>query len=632
MKLHLLKRTLMLSLVAATVSIQTSNAQVLMSAGTYTQNFDSLATTNASTTWVDNSNLPNWYTSRASGGPSFTNYLTGTGSGNAGAIYSFGVSSNSTQRALGLLVSGSTGVGAFGVRMSNDTVNAQANITVSFTGEEWRNANAAAIKLAFSYQIGSLLTNADSTNSQSWTSFTNLDFTTPAFGGTIPATLDGTVASNQVVFSNVVLPGARLEPGQEIFLRWLLVRPTSGSSHGVGIDNLTVSFTATNPAPVAPSIITQPASKTVFLGDLASFSVTASGTAPFTYQWYFPNLSSPLSGATNQTLTLTNAHLTDVGTYFVNVANGVGNTNSAAATLTVNTRTPIVTNIAYLRTLINSNYVASDTTNLYTVTGTVTTAVDMTSAANDEFFMQDSTAGIAVFIANGASIRPNAGDIVQVTGPLGNFNGLMEFNMNANNPAHVYSVTGSTNLPAPIPFDLATVTNIPVMKALEGSRVVVTNVYLAQGTNILLGFPSGGSVNMTNLSGKVLPLFVNASEFDVIGFGIPEVAASVIGVLGQFTSTLPATNGFELDLTDTTGHADLVVGTPLVPLTLTTSGGNVVVSWSSVPNGFNLEYNTDLSTTNWLPVTQTTNVVSSQKTVTFVAPTDTEFLRLHAVR
>jgi hypothetical protein len=367
----------------------------------------------------------------------------------------------------------------------------------------------------------------------------------------------------------------------------------------------------------------------VFLGDLASFSVTASGTAPFTYQWYYPDLSTPISGATNQSFTITNAHLSDAGTYFVNVANSIGNTNSVGATLTVNTRTPIVTNIAYLRTLINSNYLASDTTNLYTVSGTVTTATDMTSAANDEFYMQDSTAGIAVFIANGASIRPNAGDVVQVTGPLGNFDGLMEFNMNFNNPAHSFATIGTTNLPTPIPFDLALQTNVAAMKALEGSRVVVTNVYLAQGTNLLLGFPSGGSVNMTNLAGKVMPLFVNASEFDVIGFPIPEVAASVIGVLGQFTTSIPATNGFELDITT---YPDLVAGTPLVPLTSTTSGSDVAASWSSVPHGFNLEYSTDLSTSNWLPVTQTTNVVGSVKSVTFSAPTDTKFLRLHALR
>src|ERR1700675_2124552 len=37
--------------------------------------------------------------------------------------------------------------------------------------------------------------------------------------------------------------------------------------------------------PTAPSIVTQPASATVTAGQTASFSVSAIGTAPLSYQW-----------------------------------------------------------------------------------------------------------------------------------------------------------------------------------------------------------------------------------------------------------------------------------------------------------------------------------------------------------
>ena len=40
-----------------------------------------------------------------------------------------------------------------------------------------------------------------------------------------------------------------------------------------------------NPAPVAPSITTQPLSQTITAGQTATFSVTAAGTAPLSYQW-----------------------------------------------------------------------------------------------------------------------------------------------------------------------------------------------------------------------------------------------------------------------------------------------------------------------------------------------------------
>ena len=40
-----------------------------------------------------------------------------------------------------------------------------------------------------------------------------------------------------------------------------------------------------NPDPVAPSITAQPASQTIAAGQTATFSVTATGTAPLSYQW-----------------------------------------------------------------------------------------------------------------------------------------------------------------------------------------------------------------------------------------------------------------------------------------------------------------------------------------------------------
>ena len=47
---------------------------------------------------------------------------------------------------------------------------------------------------------------------------------------------------------------------------------------------------------VAPSITAQPASQTVLAGSTATFSVTAAGTAPLSYQWQFSGTN--LAGAT----------------------------------------------------------------------------------------------------------------------------------------------------------------------------------------------------------------------------------------------------------------------------------------------------------------------------------------------
>src|SRR5438045_4487854 len=79
--------------------------------------------------------------------------------------------------------------------------------------------------------------------------------------------------------------------------------------------------------PVAPSIISQPTNQTVTVGDNATFNVTASGTAPLSYQWSFGG--SPLQNATNASLTLTGVTTNQAGAYAVLVTNQSGSVLSS---------------------------------------------------------------------------------------------------------------------------------------------------------------------------------------------------------------------------------------------------------------------------------------------------------------
>jgi hypothetical protein len=72
-----------------------------------------------------------------------------------------------------------------------------------------------------------------------------------------------------------------------------------------------------------------------------TFTVTATGTAPLSYQWYDPS-SQPLLNQTNSTLTLTNLQPSQAGQYTVIVTNPY-NTASTNATLTVNQGPPVIT-------------------------------------------------------------------------------------------------------------------------------------------------------------------------------------------------------------------------------------------------------------------------------------------------
>ena len=110
-------------------------------------------------------------------------------------------------------------------------------------------------------------------------------------------------------------------------------------SGGYGGSTGTTTLAVTvNPAATAPSITSQPANQTVTAGQTAAFSVTASGTAPLTYQWRKNGVN--ISGATASSYTTPATATTDSGsTFSVIVTNSAGSATSNNATLTVNAAT-----------------------------------------------------------------------------------------------------------------------------------------------------------------------------------------------------------------------------------------------------------------------------------------------------
>ena len=85
---------------------------------------------------------------------------------------------------------------------------------------------------------------------------------------------------------------------------------------------------------VPPSIIESPGNATVSVGADAQFQVTASGTEPLGYQWYFNDLTA-LAGATMPQFGLTNIQAGQAGSYVVLVSNTAGSVTSAPAWLMV---------------------------------------------------------------------------------------------------------------------------------------------------------------------------------------------------------------------------------------------------------------------------------------------------------
>jgi hypothetical protein len=83
-----------------------------------------------------------------------------------------------------------------------------------------------------------------------------------------------------------------------------------------------------------PAITLQPADYSVIVGTNFTFSVSAFGSLPLAYQWYY-NTNTLLDGATNSSLMLTNIQFNETGTYSVIVSNAYGVTNSSNAVLTI---------------------------------------------------------------------------------------------------------------------------------------------------------------------------------------------------------------------------------------------------------------------------------------------------------
>jgi hypothetical protein len=94
------------------------------------------------------------------------------------------------------------------------------------------------------------------------------------------------------------------------------------------------SSSGSMPSATAPTISTQPADQSVVVGQSATFSVSASGTAPLTYQW--ERGGTAIAGATSSSYTTAATTSADDGALFqVIISNAAGSITSSQAKLTV---------------------------------------------------------------------------------------------------------------------------------------------------------------------------------------------------------------------------------------------------------------------------------------------------------
>ncbi len=112
--------------------------------------------------------------------------------------------------------------------------------------------------------------------------------------------------------------------------------PTNAGNYRVIVSNAAGSITSQVAVLIvqsAPFVITQPQSITIISNQSATFTVAAGGTPPLAYQWQFNGTN--ISGATNDSLLLTNVQPGQAGNYRVQVMNTAASAFSSNALLAV---------------------------------------------------------------------------------------------------------------------------------------------------------------------------------------------------------------------------------------------------------------------------------------------------------
>jgi hypothetical protein len=135
--------------------------------------------------------------------------------------------------------------------------------------------------------------------------------------------------------------------------------------------------------------------------------------------------------------------------------------------------------------------------------------------------------------------------------------------------------------------------------------------YLAADTNVFFA----------NVPGILLPF----ETYSDVVFGIEINPATPPGQYFGFVTIQGGTNIFA-----TTDLASLIfeVSLPPAALGIAPSGTNVVLSWATPSGGFELQKNSDLTTTNWLTVTNASVVTNGQNQVTLSRSNTSQFFRL----
>ena len=356
-----------------------ASAQINLTSGIYSQNFDSLAVSGTANAMP----LFGWSLNETGGGARDNElYAADDGGSATGDMYSYGTGT-STERALGQLRS-STLIPVFGAYFINNSGSTITSLTLNYYGEQWRlgSLTARPDRMDFQYSL-----NATSLTTGTWTDVNALDFSSPVTTGTVGAL----VGNNNRVLISSTISGLNIPNGSTFFIRWTDFDPSTADD-GLAIDDFSLDFGASGPdvTPPAISTLTPPDNST---------GVAASSTASITFNEPIQKGTSgtitvkDAAGNTVQTIDVTTASVTVSGStasfnlslspatsYYIQISAGAFKdlAGNDFAGISNNTTWNFTTN-SVLNTLLNANFNTcssslSDGFTQYSTIGTLTWA------------------------------------------------------------------------------------------------------------------------------------------------------------------------------------------------------------------------------------------------------------------
>ncbi|MDX2131400.1 MAG: hypothetical protein SFY69_05045 [Planctomycetota bacterium] len=244
------------SFVAVGALASIAAGQISYTGGVYSQNFDGLPSSGTLTQTgrgphalnpiFGDASLDGWFGGNPGGSNGNTEFRAQDGSlaGSAGrGVVSFGTT-GSGERALGALPT-SNQISHFGALFTNNTGATLTDITISYTGEQWRRGDVADPQfLGFFYGLGSSI--ADAMTAESALSFSSAN----TQAAPLEVALNGNDPMNKTLVT-ATISGVNWTPGSTLAIRWL-ISEQSGQDDGLAVDDFSLRAV---PAPGAGALL-----------------------------------------------------------------------------------------------------------------------------------------------------------------------------------------------------------------------------------------------------------------------------------------------------------------------------------------------------------------------------------------